>query len=1061
MRKFIFTLLIGLTSLMVYGQDPVVLKIANVEVAPGTTTATVDVTIDGFVNMQSAAFSLNYDSLVLRYGSITNFNTALGLSISNFGTPGTGSIKPGRIRFLWDTPMANGQTVPNGTRLFSIVFDILGGPGSMSAITQSNVDYVRNLMQVTNFSSQNGSVRVTTGGGGGGGGFVDPCPNVTCASPTRLLFYGDTIFASPGQQFKMPIRVKNFKDIQTGDGSFSFDSTKLKFISIKSDVLTGAGMVFATPPAIKNGTIRYSYFDNDGLTKTVADGTVVFEITFEKISVMDDTSRVCIGREPVPVMDWAAVINGTAQSVPFCIQAGTVIGRTNPAPPVRFKLNTTSGAEGSTVCLDVTVENFIMIQNVQFSINWNPAHLEYISTGMYGLSLNPTTNFNNTDSTLTFSWNTIPPLVTLPNGHKIFQICFRLVGDCIITVPVQITSTPREIEVVGTYDGENDYEFGTEITNGAITITCGDPSICNINSTTNTSCFGSADGAVSATVTPAQGLTNCMCVWKNSAGVVIKSTANLADCNLANVAAGSYTLELICSGTQQCTSNAVVGQPDRINIPGTGITNEACGTKGSINVTGITGGNPPYNTFTWNPNVGTTANVTNLDAGTYMLTVTDSKGCTGTQSFVVTSSNTPLSGTAVATPVKCFGGNDGAITVTPSGGCPPYTITPAVNNLTAGSYTVTITDSSVPVNTHTITNVMVTQPSAPLTIMPDPQNTQAGMSTGRITLTIAGGTQNYNIVWSSNATQIAANTNPATNLSVGTYSVTVTDANGCTAVALDIEIGEDTGPAELVKFETVGVSSNFNGFGVNCNGNCNGVISGNLADGTLPVRLVLKIGNVILTERNVTALGPFEFNNLCAGNYTIEGINAAGTTISGAVTVTTPSRLIGGNPAIQCVTEGESDGSISLNITTGVAPYTYAWSTPGSITNVLSGLEVGTYAVTVTDANNCVITLGNLDVRPCNVVDDECGKGNLLLTPNGDQHNDNFVITCSEDLNGTLSIYDRWGRLVYNKMLYDNTFIGIDNNNNELIEGSYIWIYEVNYGNGLRETFNGTLTLLK
>lgn len=1058
MRKFIFTLLIGLTSLMVYGQDPVVLKIANVEVAPGTTTATVDVTIDGFVNMQSAAFSLNYDSLVLRYGTITNFNTALGLSISNFGPPGTGSIKPGRIRFLWDTPMANGQTVPNGTRLFSIVFDILGGPGSMSAITQSNVDYVRNLMQVTNFSSQNGSVRVTTGGSGGGGGFVDPCPNVACASPTRLLFYGDTIFAASGQQFKMPIRVRNFKDIQTGDGSFSFDSTKLKFISIKSDVLTGAGMVFATPPAIKNGTIRYSYFDNDGLTKTVADGTVVFEITFEKISAINDTSRVCIGREPVPVMDWAAVINGTAQSVPFCVQAGTVITGLPPAPPVKFNVNTTSGAKGSTVCLDVTVENFIMMQNAQFSMNWNPAHLEYISTGMYGLNLNPTMNFNNTNSTLTFSWNTIPPLVTLPNGHKIFQVCFRLIGDCGVTTPVQITGMPREIEVIGNYGGINDYEFDTEITNGAISITC--PGMCEINGTTNTSCFGSADGAVSATVTPAQGSTNCMCVWKNSAGVVIKSTANLADCNLANVAAGAYTLELICSGTQQCTSNAVVGQPDRINIPGTGITNEACGTKGSINVTGITGGNPPYNTFTWNPNVGTTANVTNLNAGTYMLTVTDSKGCTGTQSFVVTSSNTPLSGTAVATPVKCFGGNDGAITVAPSGGCEPYTVTPTLTNLTAGAYTVTITDSSVPVNTFTIP-VTVTQPSAPLTIMPDPQNTQAGMSTGRITLTIAGGTQNYNIVWSSNATQIAANTNPATNLSVGTYSVTVTDANGCTAVALNIPIGEDSGPAELVRFETVGVSSNFNGFGVNCNGNCNGVISGNLADGTLPVRLVLKRGNVILTERNVTALGAFEFNNLCAGNYTIEGINAAGTTISEAVTVTTPSRLIGGNPEIQCVTEGESDGSISLNITTGVAPYTYAWSTPGSVSNVLFGLEAGTYAVTITDANNCVITLGNLDVRPCNVVDDECGKGNLLLTPNGDQHNDNFVITCSEDLNGTLSIYDRWGRLVYNKMLYDNTFIGIDNNNNELIEGSYIWIYEVNYGNGLRETFNGTLTLLK
>src|SRR5690606_29130063 len=222
-----------------------------------------------------------------------------------------------------------------------------------------------------------------------------------------------------------------------------------------------------------------------------------------------------------------------------------------------------------------------------------------------------------------------------------------------------------------------------------------------------------------------------------------------------------------------------------------------------------------------------------------------SKGCTGTQVYQVMDGTTELAVTATQIPVKCFGGNDGAINVTPTGGCTPYNITPSVMNLTAGTYTVTVTDSSVPPNTATAT-VTVTQPAMALNVISVPLDADAGQSNGSITLTISGGTPNYNIIWQSNATQIAPNTNPAVNLAAGFYNATVTDANGCTSVVSNVEVKEKGAGSPV--FQGVTVSSNFNGFGVDCNGNCTGKIRGMLSSGVLPVKVTVKTGNVLIKE---------------------------------------------------------------------------------------------------------------------------------------------------------------------------------------------------------------------
>ena len=1073
MRKFILFLLFGFLFFTSKNQAQIVLKIANVEVTPGTPTATVDVTIDGFTSLVSAQFSINYDSLILSVNSVTNLNGTLGLSPTpgvNFGFPGTGNVKKGQLTFSWSDSQLSPRTLPNGTRLFSIVFNVLGGANTMSDITQTSnplkIEYVNgSFMEVTNFSSQKGSVKIKNPGGGGGGGFVDPCPDQPCDNPTNLQFAGDTIRINEDGNICMPIKVKNFKNIQGGQGTFSWDTTKLMFVSVKAIGLTGT--LFQSPPDGVNGLIKYSYFNNDpSMPINIADNTTVFEICFKIIGNPGDTTRLCIGSVAPPEMDWAAEIGGEIVSVPFCVKGGTVIiTDLPPAPPVKIKLNSTTGKKDSTVCLDVRVEDFEMIRNMQFSVNYDASVLKYVSTGMYDLKGLSQGSFTNMNNSLIFSWNTGDnSVVSLADGHKIFQICFELIGPCNSTSAVSITSTPRVIEINGIYNNENDYAFESEITNGAITITCEvDPpmSKCEVNSTTNANCFGESNGSVNATVMAGTGLTNCMCVWKNSQGSVVKSSANLSDCSLANAAAGNYTLELICNGTVACMSSATVGQPDRINVPATGVTNVGCGSKGSITVSGVTGGNQPYsNEYKWSPNVGNTATVSNLDAGTYMVTVTDSKGCTGTQTYQVTNNITALTATATGSALKCFGDTDGTITVTPMGGCPPYTINPTLTNLPAGSYTVTVTDSSVPPNSTTATGT-VTQPAAALNVVTTTVDTDAGQNNGSITLVITGGTPNYSIVWQSTATQIAANSNPALNLAAGFYNVTVTDANGCVKAVMNLEVKEKDVNSPPV-FQTVGVTSNFNGFGVDCNGNCTGKIGGSVSGGNTPVKVSIKTGSVLVKEITLTALGSFEFTQLCAGKYIVEAVNNIGTIATQEITINQPSRLSGGSPDIECTNGSNEDGSITISINnTGTAPYTIQWSAGSSSTEILNNLGVGTYGVTVTDANGCRVTLNNLDVKSCDEEPGPCGIANIVLTPDGNQQNDVFIITCAEDLNGTLAMYDRWGRLVYNKAPYDNTFIGIDNDNEILPEGAYVWIYEVNYGNGNREVFSGTLTILK
>ncbi|MDR6086492.1 aminopeptidase-like protein [Chryseobacterium sp. SORGH_AS909] len=437
---------------------------------------------------------------------------------------------------------------------------------------------------------------------------------------------------------------------------------------------------------------------------------------------------------------------------------------------------------------------------------------------------------------------------------------------------------------------------------------------------TNVACNGASNGAIN--LTPAGGTAPYTFNW--GGGITTEDRTGLA--------AGTYTVVITDANGCTATVNATVTQPTALSATVTQ-TNVLCngGSTGSATVT-VTGGTAPY-TYSWSPSGGTAATATGLAAGTYTVTVTDANGCTLTRTVTITQSSA-VSGTTVVTNVACNGASNGSINLTPAGGTAPYTFnwgggitTEDRTGLAAGTYTVIITDA----NGCTATvNATVTQPASAVSGTTVVTNVACnGASNGAINLTPAGGTAPYTFNWGGGIT-----TEDRTGLAAGTYTVIITDANGCTATVN----ATVTQPASALSGTTVVTN-------VACNGASNGAINLTPAGGTAPY--TFNWGGGITTE---------DRTGLAAGTYTVIITDANGCTATVNATVTQPTALSATVTQTNIACNGGSTGSATIAVTGGTAPYTYSWSPSGGTAATASGLVAGTYTVTVTDANACTLT---------------------------------------------------------------------------------------------------------
>ncbi len=383
------------------------------------------------------------------------------------------------------------------------------------------------------------------------------------------------------------------------------------------------------------------------------------------------------------------------------------------------------------------------------------------------------------------------------------------------------------------------------------------------------------------------------------------------------VGANSITVKVTAQdGTTTSTYTITVTRAAALSGTTT-VTNVACygGNSGAIDLT-PSGGTLPY-TYNWIGGV-TTQDRVNLVAGSYSVTITDAKGCTGVVNVMVTQPAAAVSVTqASKTNVSCNGGSNGVASVnTPTGGTGPYTYnwtpgnptgdgTASVTGLTAGTWTCTVTDAK---GCTTSTTFNITQPAAPLSITGWGQSNLLcnGGSDGeaRVT-TIAGGTPGYTYSWSPSGGSAAI----ASGLSAGDYTVTITDVNGCTA-SRTVNITE---PSALIASPATQTN-------VTCSGGSNGSATVSVAGGT----------GTYTYSWSPSGGSAATASGLAAGDYTVTVTDANTCSTTQSFTITQPAAVAISSvtvPANGTYTGGNTLGftvnynqNVTVN-TTGGTPY--------------------------------------------------------------------------------------------------------------------------------------------
>lgn len=280
-----------------------------------------------------------------------------------------------------------------------------------------------------------------------------------------------------------------------------------------------------------------------------------------------------------------------------------------------------------------------------------------------------------------------------------------------------------------------------------------------------------------------------------------------------------------------------------------------------------------------------------------------------------------------AQPTSCFGVCDGSASATPVG-VPGYTYLwmpggQTIQNpsdLCAGTHTVTMTDAASCQATATVT---ITQPADIVTVGAITNTSCNGACDGNIVVTVNGGTPGYTYSWAPGG----QTTSSLTGQCAGSYTLTVTDQNGC----MEIDTFTVTEPALL----TATVSHT----DASCNGVCDGTATAMPSGGTAPYSFSWMPGG--------------QSTGLCAGTYTVTITDANGCTVVDSAVIAEPALLVATVSSTNASCNGGCDGSASVTVSGGTAPYTYLWMPSGGTQPVEQGLCAGTYTCTVTDANGC------------------------------------------------------------------------------------------------------------
>ena len=550
---------------------------------------------------------------------------------------------------------------------------------------------------------------------------------------------------------------------------------------------------------------------------------------------------------------------------------------------------------------------------------------------------------------------------------------------------ITTTATTSTRSVLGGLNGVTNSDALTEFppngaTIGTVGVTSNAETIYDLVIEDDTICGGGTTTLTVTTVGTVPGTIN----WYSSIGGAPIHTGT----SLTTPTLTSNTTYYVgtCPGQHLTEVNVLVSPAITINAAGVSISDENCGNAdGSIAGIAASGGTGTL-VYDWNGTTTANANLNNVAANNYTLTVTDDNGCTATSGpHVISNIGGPMIDvSSINISDENCGNADGTVTgivVTGVSGSETYSwngnasTNADLGASAAGNYTLTVTDGACSATSgpHTINNNTAGPVISVTGITINDEN--CGDGDGSIAGITATGNGTLSYSWNGGAAQTSAD---IFSLSANNYTLTVTDGNGCTSTSGPHTINNNAaGP--LVDVSGISITD------ANC-GNTDGSITGITATGN---------GTLSYSWNGGTAQANADLNTIGASSYTLVVADANGcTTTSGPhiVNNTTAGPTVDvSGMTISNENCGNGDGSIIGITATGVATLSYSWNGGTAQANAdLSSQSSGNYTITVTDGNGCSTSSGPhniglnaapvIDVSNMIITDEPCGNGMGSIT---------------------------------------------------------------------------------
>ncbi len=398
-----------------------------------------------------------------------------------------------------------------------------------------------------------------------------------------------------------------------------------------------------------------------------------------------------------------------------------------------------------------------------------------------------------------------------------------------------------------------------------------------------------------------------------------------------DLAPGSYEVSIVDETGCQQIRTIEINDPEEIQIELISLIHIACdNATGSILVE--TSGGTGSLELEWSSLSGQSEELNTEQAGVYSLIVTDQNGCSASAEYEILKNVQLEAETQMVSEIDCYGNANASVNINVLSGIEPYSFewqnssTGSMNSgtesllteLAAGDYLVTVQDAS---DCETVIEFSVTEPDA-IELFINAYGSCGDF--GYAVANISGGLEPFEYDWDNGDDSALIS-----QLSDGIYTLTITDAMGCTQVQ-ETEISN----FEEVIFEATNTD-------LRCFGEEDAFISIDVIQGAAPFQY----------DWNNGATSP-DITNLGGGAYTVFVTDANGCTTAGTIDVLEPNEI--GLQANTIGSQSGNNGSIDLLPYGGIAPYTYLWE-DGSTSSMRSDLENGTYYVTITDQNDCQI----------------------------------------------------------------------------------------------------------